>query len=312
MKKYSRVSYEVRCQIFAFLQVNLSIPAIASRLGFHKSTIYRELKRNSNRADYNPRTADLTAKKRYRRCRRYYAITKKFKPFINSALQNFWSPEQIAGRLRLEYDDAPSHQTIYKYVYRCGYKRYLRRSGRRGAGRYLQKKRLQTHRNGLSIKQRPKMVNERLRIGDWERDTMHTLNGVQLLVCIDRKSRLTKLDIVKERNSKAIDLLTEKLINETGRPALTITNDNGGDFKGSRGINTKIYFCDPYKPQQRGSVENVIGQLRQFVKRKTEVINWGKEKMIELENLINFRPRKVLGYKTPYEVYYSKKLHWQF
>ncbi len=88
----------------------------------------------------------------------------------------------------------------------------------------------------------------------------------------------------------------------------TITNDNGGDFKGKSDIKTRTYFCTPMKPQQRGSVENVIGSLRQYITTKTDVCKFTNDDFIKMENKLNYRPRKVLGYKTPFEVYYKSKV----
>ncbi len=306
MKQYSRVSYEVRCQIHAFLQVNISIPEIANRLGFHKSTIYREIKRNSQ-IEYVPKRAHKLAKNRYKRCRRRYAITKKFIPLIRYGFNNDWSPEQISGRLRHDFKNGPCHSTIYRYAKEFGYQKKLRRHKKVGAGRHLQRKRKK--KSGLNINQRPEIANRRGRIGDWERDTMHTKDGIQLLVCTDRKSRFTKIAKVETRTRDKIDILTKKIIEETGKRIFTITNDNGGDFRGKKGIEERVYFCEPHKPQQRGTVENTIGLLRQYIKRKTDISDIDCFKA--LESKINFRPRRVLNYKTPYEVYYGKKLHWQ-
>jgi len=87
-----------------------------------------------------------------------------------------------------------------------------------------------------------------------------------------------------------------------------VTNDNGGDFKGPNNMSLKTYFCDPLRPDQRGSVERVIKSIRQYISKKTNLADLKKSRIKEIEDLINFRPRKVLDYKTPYEVYYNKKV----
>lgn len=315
MKKYSRVSYETRCQINAFLQAKFSIPEIAKRLGCHKSTIYRELKRNINYSGtYAPKSAHDLARRRYSRCRKNYLMQGVILDLIIEKLKIGWSPEQISGRLKKEKIKAPSHSSIYKYIYgdRCREKRrpyrrdlaiYLRKHGKRGAGRYVQRKHLSQ--SGTSIRYRPQIVKQRKRIGDWERDTMHTANGVQILVMNDRKSRLTKLSVLESRKNSEVDSRTRQLIEETNRKAFTITNDNGADFKGTKGLPYKVFFCDPYKPQQRGTVENTIGLLRQYIKRNTDVRELD---MRIFENILNNRPRKVLDYQTPHEVYFKKKV----
>jgi IS30 family transposase len=309
LKKYSRVSYEVRCQIYALIQVKTPIPEIASVLGFNKSTIYRELKRNWTDGKEAPRFADFKAKKRYRESRIPRSTTLFVSEYIRAKLLEDWSPEQIAGRLWREHKYKISHQTIYNYVrnYEPELKKRLRRHGKRGAGRYRTRNRLRS-RSGLSIRNRPEIANQRRRIGDWERDTMHTLDGVQLLVCSDRKSRLTKISVLKDRSGIEVGKETLKLINSTGKKLFTVTNDNGGDFRGNVDIGVRTYFCDPHKPQQRGTVENTIGLLRQYVKRKTDMTKTSNYLIHKLEEKINLRPRKVLDYKTPYEVYFNEKV----
>jgi len=118
MKKYSRVSYDIRCQIYALLQVKKSIAEIARVTGFNKSTIYRELKRNKNFLNvYEPSSAQELSQRRYKNCRRQYAITKEFKPLIKAWIVKGLSPEHIAGRFKREFKRGPTHPTIYRYVY---------------------------------------------------------------------------------------------------------------------------------------------------------------------------------------------------
>lgn len=309
MKLYSRVTYEQRCQINAFLETKFKPPEIARRLGFDKSTIYREIKRNGVFGRYSPGTANQRARCRYRLCRKKTKLTADFLNLLREKLKADWSPQQLSGRLRLEKGTAPSHVTIYKYLHGKEHRHLrtlLRKYNRRGSGRIRQRRRI---REGvLKIQDRPEIANQRKRIGDWERDTMYTMNGVQLLICSDRKSRLTKIARLDQRDSYTVGQQTLNLIHETNKKAFTITNDNGGEFKKNIDIGIRTYFCDPHRPQQRGTVENSIGLLRQYVKRKTDVRNYSKEDFKNLENKVNLRPRRVLGYRTPYEVYFKKKV----
>lgn len=131
------------------------------------------------------------------------------------------------------------------------------------------------------------------------------IQEINALVCTDRKSRLTKISRLSNRTNKEVDRVTQTLIAETGKRAFTITNDNGADFKGENHLKIPVYYCEPLKPQQRGTVENTIGLLRQYIGRKTDTFSVDLE---TIEKKINMRPRKVLGYKTPYEVYFKKKV----
>ena len=282
---------------------------IADLLGFHKSTIYREIRRNQSLdVIYRAREAQTRSSRRYKRCRKRKVIQGKIKQTIFQCLTWGWSPEQISGRVRREYKKGPSHQTIYNYIYYAGLRGYLRNNGKRGAGRYIQRRRIREIRNGLHINKRPEIANTRRRIGDWERDTMHTYGGTQILVCQDRKSRLVKMRNVVTRTTMEVGKLTEKLIKETGKKAFTVTNDNGGDFKGKSKIKIPIYFCEPMKPQQRGSVENIIGVIREYISRKTDISKYRTKDFKMLEQKLNLRPRKVLDFKTPIEVYYDKNV----
>lgn len=304
MKKYSRVSYEVRCQIYSYLGTKLSIPQIASKLGFHKSTIYRELKRNSVWNDYKPGFATELAKKRYQNCKRKIRITGKLEEIVRSGLKEGWSPEQVAGRVRHEKISNLSHESVYRFTRQNpDLKKFLRWHNRRGYGRY--KQRLERPNWMVSIKQRPKIVDERSRVGDWERDTMYVKDRKTLLVLTERKTRYTIITPLQTHNAKEVASKTTELLKGTGRKVYTITNDNGGEFRSKEKEPYSVFWCEPHKPQQRGTIENMIGTIRRYVKRDTAVedINLG-----HLNKILNLKPRKVLDYQTPYEVFYNKKV----
>lgn len=312
MKQYSRVSYAERCQIFAFLQANISIPEIAKRLGFHKTTIYRELKRNhtprGRHGAYWPDTAEVKSMVRRKRQRRQSHFTKPVVKNLVTKLQTGWSPEQMANRYKLEGVYFPSHTSIYRYIADHPELRvYLRKRRRTGIGRYTMRKATKKPWK-IPLYKRPQVANERRRLGDWERDTMYCKNAKQLLVCVDRKSRLTKFAAVEERTCAEIGKLTVKLIKKTGRRYFTITNDNGNDFKANVDLGVPVYFTEPRKPHQRGTVENTIGLLRQYISTKTDLDDISGKQLQKLEDSLNLRPRKILGYKTPYEVYFNKKV----
>ena len=113
---------------------------------------------------------------------------------------------------------------------------------------------------------------------------------------------------VKKRTCKEVNKLTHTLITETGKKYHTITNDNGCEFKSNKHLTSKVYFCEPLRPQQRGTVENTIGLIRQYINRRTDVSKWSRKKFKNIEEILNLRPRKVLDFKTPHEVYYNKNV----
>ncbi len=306
MSKYRRVTFEDRCQIDALMQARWSIPKISSHLGFHRSTIYRELRRNFGFNSYKGSNAHQMARERYRRCRRPYKLKADKLDFVCEALVQGWSPDQISGRLRREKRTSVSHECIYQLVDRHPPLRpLLRRQRSRGAGRIAQQRSLK--RGRLNIRERPQAANLRERRGDWERDGMYGAKRKQLLVCTDRKTRYTKIGSPKDQTSKEFGLKTLELIEATGKKAFTITNDNGSEFRG-RALPITTYFCDPMKPQQRGTVENTIGLLRQWISRKTDLDRITDLELKKMEDRLNFRPRKCLNYRTPFEAFYNRKV----
>ena len=302
--KYRRITFEDRCHIHAWLQEEISYSEIAKRLGFSRSAISRELKRNSLRYKYNPRSAQSMSKSRYRCCRKPYKMTGELKELVIKKIKANWTPKQISGRLALERKIYISHECIYAYLRKnkAYYRQFMRRFCRRGGGRYVHKR--AAKQNRLSIAERPKIVGRRSRIGDWERDSFFAFNKKPLLVCGERKSKLIKISKSKSLKSKHIGELSKELIESAGRKAYTITNDRGTEFAVPvEGVRT--YYCDPMSPQQRGFIENSIGLLRQYIKNTTRLDELTESDIKEIEDKINMRPRESLNYKSPYEVFYN-------
>jgi IS30 family transposase len=130
----------------------------------------------------------------------------------------------------------------------------------------------------------------------------------QLLILVERKSRYTKIKSIGTAPPKLITKKTIEAISEVPVPAHTMTNDRGPEFKDSPNLEIPTYFCDIQKPQQKGTVENTIGLLRQYIKRTTTAQSLPEEKLNHIETQLNLRPRKVLDYKTPYEVLFQTKV----
>jgi transposase, IS30 family len=313
VRQYSRVTYGQRCQIFALMQTEITIPEMAKRLGFNKSTIYRELKRNISpkpnslyKWEYDPLRAQALACDRKMKCRRPIKINSEIILEIKAMLEIRWSPQLIAGRLKRQGKCNLTHQTIYRFIKQNPvYERYLHFYGRR---RFEYKRRKDLPRPGwwVSIEKRPDVCVRRERIGDWERDTLIGRKRKNaLLVCTDRKSRFTKVAFIEKLNSEIISNKTMELIRETSRAALTLTNDNGSEFKAPNKLPIPVYYCHPGSPQERGTVENTIGIIRRFFPKKSDLLNINTT---ALENWLNHRPRKVLDYKTSHEVYYEKEV----
>lgn len=299
---------EDRCQINALLSVGFSRSEIAKELGFHRSSIGREIKRNAYAQSYQSKKAQEKAVERYKACRKPYKIGGELASLVETMLVvNELSPELLAGRLRLEGVASLSVQGVYNHVHRTKHlKKYLTNHGRRGAGRLIQRRR--TKASFLSIKERPEVVESRSRLGDWERDGMYVANRDQLLVFTDRKSRFTLLDGIGKMNAK---LVTERTLQTLARVPIkieTITNDNGSEFSDSKNVGVPVYHCTPYKPQERGTVENMIGRIRRKISRKTLLQDLTEAKLREIENKLNMTPRKCLNFRTPYEVLFNTQV----
>jgi IS30 family transposase len=307
MQKYRRVILKDRIQIQSYLILGLNLNQIAKILGFHKSTISREIKRHTL-AVYSATDADFSAKAQFKRCRRRFRINELLSSYILDRLKMGWSPEQIGGRLKCEGSSySLSHQTIYRHFYRNKLnKGKLLRFGykRRGFGRKFA---LDMSRNSswkLPIASRPDEANQRTEIGHWERDLFFGLNRKTVLILADRKTRYTMLKKTNNFKSEEIANITNELL--ANKPLKTITNDNGSEFFDVKAIGAPVYFCKAWKPQQRGTVENTIGLLRQYLKRKTNLDEVTETTIKALEMRINLRPRKILDYKTPYEVFHNQ------
>ena len=234
MQKYRRVTYEDRCHISAWLQDNISIFEISQRLGFNKSTIYREIARNSSKSrGYRAGPGHLRSKRRYRSCRKKYKLNGKALKRVNYYLTKDWSPQQISERFKLDGLASISHECIYKYVrqnkekLRPNLRRLCRRSG---VGRHRQRGK---HKNSFqpNISERPVSANNRTQLGHWERDIMFAGSKTPILVTVDRKSRLAKIDRAKDLKAKTINKLTLKQIHKFKYKARTVTSDRGAEFK---------------------------------------------------------------------------------
>lgn len=301
---YRRITLEDRCQIDALLSVGFLKTEIARKLGFHRSSIGREIIRNFSGRSYYGKLANQISKKRFQRCRKSYSIRETLALLIEEKLKSGWSPEQISGRLKVEKNISICHETIYRFIRKNSLLRgYLRYFQKRGGGRYLQRKFTQKKR---SIDERPEAANKRKRIGDWERDTFFCAGRRSMLILTDRKSRLTKLQRIRFFNAKQIAQLTVNILKSISKRSFTITNDNGSEFNVPKVGKLKIFYCYPQSPEQRGTVENTIGLLRQYFPRKLDLDQMTDQAIEQYETLINLRPRKCLGYKTPYEVFFNQ------
>lgn len=308
MRQYRRVSEEQRCQISALKDIGISIKEISIRLCLHRSTVYREINRNlDTQGKYKASLAQKYYLERRQRC----APKRIFRDSVAAnqlerALKRGWSPELISGRLRY-----CSHQTIYNEIRRHRKElrkllyNYDRRPGRPRKHRLPPREKPSWLRN---ISDRSKVVASRSRLGDWERDTVMLKDREMILVCLERRSRYIRLSKINMRSYKKVASQCKRLMKVGKQVPLTITNDNGTEFMDGYKFNIPVFYCDPYTPQQRGSIENVIRRLRNDLTRQTPIESITRSTLKALENRFNHRPRKILGYRTPYEVIHKQRV----
>lgn len=315
---YKHLTYEQRCQISALMKRKIPKVAIASDLGIHRSTLDQELKRNGGSRGYRPDQAQQKSEKRRSKASRDAALkmTPDLIAAVRFALESYqWSPEQISGYLKSNQIATISTETIYRHIWcdkrsggtlylhlRHGGKKYNKR-GNKKAGRGLIPGR-------IDIDQRPDIVEEKSRIGDWEVDTIIGKDHVGAIVSlVDRASKYTRIHLVA--NKKA-DTVTEAIINEMKdlpyQPH-TITVDNGKEFadhgKIAKTLGAQVFFAKPYASWQRGLNEHTNGLVRQYFPKKTRFDKITQRDVKLVEMLLNTRPRRALNYKTPVEVFFE-------
>ena len=295
MNLYSHLTIEERENILKYHTLKMTITQIANILGRNKSTISRELRRNSDLNGYSPSKATSRYLDRRKNC---HPVLKLSDPGLfayvkEKFLNEQWSPEQIQGRLKLENAQwSISYSTIYRAIYAHMFDEPGLSHGNRGAIRKLRHRGKSRHtkdyverrgkiRISHDIEERSTEAENRSRIGDWEADTVAGIVGKACLVTlVDRKSRYL---IGGKEFAKHKEVTQE--------------------------LKVEFYFPKPHHPWQRGSNENTNGLIREYLPKGQDLSKYSQEEVQEIFSKINKRPRKCLGYLTPYEVYKSEPLH---
>jgi transposase, IS30 family len=307
------LTFQEREFLYRLMKKGASKAEIADLMGRDRSTIYRELSRNTRRGEYQPKQAQRLANKRRRACRRPCKLDDAdTHEYVRERLENRWSPEQIAGRRRR---DCPrrrslwvSRQTIYNWINKESprWRSWLRRGGRPPEKRGKLT-------DCVRIDGRPEVINRRRRYGDWEGDTVVGKGRRNALVTlVERKSgyaRIGRADNLKAETTRHVAVQRMKDLPASLRRSVTF--DNGKEFAEHRqlseSLGLEIYFALPYRSWQRGTNENTNGLLRQFFPKGTDFSRISHQEVARVETLLNERPRRRLGYRTPAEVL-SKRL----
>jgi transposase, IS30 family len=319
MASYKHFSQEERCVLAAYLREGLSLRVIAGKLHRSAGGISTEITRSSmdgSRDHYDPYAAHLGSRmKKWDANRRNPMKDEALQEHVRTQLLEGWSPEVIAGSLKEERGEAiVSHETIYRWAYKEGLVKHLPRGKPR---RHRKRWRLKAARGtqGLGqvprIEERPKAVASRRRFGDWEGDSMlgRRKKGAIISVQQERKSRyilLTKCHDKSASQTKRAVVQRLKAVQPPVRRTLTL--DRGTENAEFQTFGLPVFFCDPYSSWQKGSVENVIGLLRRYLPKGMDLATVTPKQLKAIQNRLNNRPRKILGFKTPADVL-SKHCH---
>jgi len=313
---YKHLTQQERYLINAYRRTK-SQKEIAEMIGVHPSTISREIQRGTDALGrtYYP----VGSQKRAQRLQiekskqANLKLTEETKALILKYLKKEYSPEQITATLLINYQIIISYVTIYTYIhvdklYNGTLHTHLRQKGKRrkryGSSR---KNRIKER---ISIEKRPSVVDDKSRVGDFEADTIIGKGRQGAIVTIvDRKSMYTKISLPVNKRSHIVASEMVRLLAPFKRKVHTITTDNGLEFAKHQTISKKLkcdyYFCHPYSSWERGLNENINGLIRQYIPKGSSFAHLTKKDIKHIENRLNHRPRKSLGWKTPYEVFYQ-------
>ena len=311
MRAYPRLT-EGQCnQLYALKKAGFTQSAIANQIGVNKSTICRELKRNTGLRGYRPKQAHRLACARQSQITRGHIIHATWTG-IEKMIREDWSPEQISGHLKANGKPCVSPEWIYQHIYadksNSGDLHTHLRCQKKRRKRYGSTERRGQIKNRVSIEKRPKIVDLRSRVGDWEADTVIGKQGHSVLVTlVERKTRFTVAIKAANKTAQAVtDAICYNLKPYQDR-VLTLTYDNGREFAYHEEISDQLaaegFFAHPYHSWERGLNENTNGLIRQYIPKKKDIDDLSDEEVATIIEKINSRPRKCLGFKTPNQLF---------
>ena len=314
---YTRLTEDERYQIYEDKFMGLSHRQIAKKLSRHHSTISREIARNKGLRGYRPRQAHQFAQQRHLLKPKHIKMTADVQRLVTKQIKKDWSPEQIQGRLKREGCPMVCHSTIYRFIqddkadggklykHLRHPKPYKKRTGKPEArGQIIGR---------ISIDERPDIVDQKARLGDWEADTVIGKGHKGVLVTLaERVSKKTLIARVQSKHAEGVTTAIVRLLKSEKNNLHTITFDNGKEFAYHKQITEALgvdsYFAHPYQSWERGLNENHNGLIRQYLPKGMPLDQVTDADVRAIQDKLNNRPRKALGYKTPNEVYEEMRL----
>ena len=316
MKTYKQLTEGQRYQIAALKEVGKSNKEIAVLVEVSEATISRELRRNRGKQGYRPQQAHNTACQRKREATKAIKMTDEVIVLVNEQIRLDWSPEQVSGRLIKQHGIYLSHERIYQHIWADKWLggdlySYLRQAHKQRRKKYGSTDKRGQICNRVSIEQRPDIVDEKSRIGDWEIDTVIGQNHQGALVTIvERNSKFTVIQKVETKQAEGVTMATITLLKPYSDKVFTITADNGKEFAGhetiAKELDAQVYFAHPYSSWERGLNENTNGLIRQYFPKGSSFETITDKEVAFVMYRLNNRPRKGLNYRTPHEVFFEQ------
>lgn len=309
------LTLEQRYKIETLIEEGRSNIYIAKKLNVSKSTIGREIKRNQDQRNkvYKPALAQEKAQKRHKEKPKNVHFTNEIRDHVVEYLGRDYSPEQIVGRSAILEVDCVSAERIYQFIWANKKKggelfKHLRSRGKRYQSRGNTNNKRGNIPGKVHISQRPAIVDEKKRFGDLEVDLIIGKDHKGALVTInDRATGMLKMTKIDSKESAVVQQAIIGLLQDWKIHLHTITSDNGKEFAGhieiAKQLDIDYYFATPYHSWERGANENLNGLVRQYFPKGSSFVDIEPEKVIEIQNKLNDRPRKRFGYKSPNEVF---------
>ena len=310
---YKQLTYEQRFEIYALLKAGLNQTQIANIVGVSKSTISREIKRNTGLKGYRPKQANERTFERRKNADKHVRFNDELKATVITYLEQDWSHEQISGWLKRNNKPSVSHETIYQFIIDDQQNggdlyKHLR------LGRRKRRKRIKggDHRgqipNRVSIDERPAIVDNKERVGDWELDTIIGKNHKGAIVtAVERKTKFSCMKSVPKKEAALVTNALIEMLEPYKNLVHTLTGDNGKEFSEhqtiAQALEARFYFAHPYSSWERGLNENTNGLIRQYFPKKSSLVTITDKQIENVQEKLNNRPRKTLDFDTPQQLF---------
>jgi IS30 family transposase len=317
----SHLTFEQRYTIEVMCKENYSQKKIAAAIGKDKSVISRELKRNCDKrnAVYNAKLAHKKCLARHKNKNKKIYFTEEIKALVKKQIEGDYSPEQVAGKSRKLGVACVSPERIYQYIWQDKKQKgnlytHLRTQGKRYRSRGASKDKRGQIKGRIGIENRPKIVEDKTRLGDLEMDLIIGKDHQEALLTInDRAAGMLKMTKVSSKDALEIEKACVRLLEDWKGFLHTITSDNGKEFSNHQSIANQLeieyYFARPYHSWERGANENLNGLVRQYFPKGTSFVSITEEDVKRVQDKLNDRPRKRFGYLSPNEVFNNMILY---